>query len=108
MPVTILRLYLVYGPKQDVNRIIPINIFNSIKNKKFDCSSGKQLRDFIYIDDVIEAIIKTLKNESVSGEIINIGSGHPITIKKIIKTICRLIQGGHPVFGKINLEEMKS
>ena len=84
MPVTILRLYLVYGPKQDVNRIIPITIFNSIKNKKFDCSSGKQLRDFIYIDDVIEAIIKTLKMR-VSREIINIGSGHPITIKKIIK-----------------------
>ena len=103
LPVTILRLYLVYGPKQDVNRIIPIKIFNSIKNKKFDCSSGKQLRDFIYIDDVIEAIIKTLKNESVSGEIINIGSGHPITIKKIIKTICRLVRGGHPVFGKIKL-----
>ena len=36
LPVTILRLYLVYGPKQDVNRIIPITIFNSIKNKKFD------------------------------------------------------------------------
>ena len=67
MPVTISQtLFSFYSPKQDVNRIIPKQFFNSIKNKKFDCSSGKQLRDFIYIDDVIEAIIKTLKNESVS------------------------------------------
>ena len=60
-PVTIVRLYLVYGPNQDANRIVPIVIENALKDKIFDCSSGKQLRDFIYIDDVINAIIKILK-----------------------------------------------
>ena len=66
---------MVYGPNQDLNRIIPITIINAIKNRKFDCSSGNQLRDFIYVDDVIKAIIKALKNKNMSGEIINIGSG---------------------------------
>ena len=57
-PVTILRLYLIYGPYQDPNRVIPITILNSIFNKKFDCSDGKQSRDFLYIDDLVDGIIK--------------------------------------------------
>ena len=73
-PVTILRLYLVYGPHQDTNRLIPITITNALNNKKFNCSKGNQLRDFIYIDDLINVILKVLKNKKLDGEIINIGS----------------------------------
>ena len=99
-PVTIIRLYLVYGPNQDINRVIPITIKNALKNKKFDCSSGKQLRDFIFIDDVINAIIKILKNKKTAGEILNIGSNKPTKIKDVILKICYLVGAGRPIFGK--------
>ena len=104
-PSVIIRLYLVYGPNQDTNRIIPITIKNAIENKKFDCSSGRQLRDFIYVEDVIHAIIKILKSKNVKGEIINIGSGKPITIKKVILKICKLVNAGIPQFDKIKLRK---
>ena len=104
-PVTILRLYLVYGPFQDTNRVIPVTIINALKNKSFNCSNGQQLRDFTYIDDIISAIIKTLKNLKSSGEIINIGSGRPIAIKKVIIKICGLLNSGKPLFGKIDLRK---
>ena len=84
-PSTILRLYQAYGPRQELNRFIPIIINSCIKNKKFPCSDGNQFRDFVFIDDVIEAIIKSLKNKKAKGEIFNIGSGKPIKIKNIIK-----------------------
>jgi len=104
-PATVIRLYLVYGPKQDLNRLIPITIMNAIHNKKFKCSSGHQLRDFIYIDDLINAILKILKSHNVVGEIINIGSGKPISVKKLILKICKLTKGGKPQFGKIPLRK---
>ena len=44
-PATVLRLYLVYGPRQDANRFLPITILGCIKNKQFPCSKGDQLRD---------------------------------------------------------------
>jgi len=104
-PAVILRLYLVYGPGQDVNRVIPITILNAIKNKKFNCSDGLQYRDFVHIDDVTDAIIKTLRTNKVSGNIFNIGSGQPVQIKKIILKICRLVGSGRPQFGKIKLRK---
>ena len=95
----------MYGPNQDVNRIIPITIKNAIENKKLPCSSGKQLRDFIYVEDVVGAIIKILKNKTIKGEIINIGSGKPIEIKKIILKICTLVNSGIPQFNKIKFRK---
>lgn len=104
-PSTILRLYLAYGPKQDINRFIPIIIKGCIKNKKFPCSNGNQLRDFVHVYDVVEAIMKTLKNEEARGKIINIGSGKPRKIKSIIQKIKKISKGGHPQFGKIKLRK---
>jgi nucleoside-diphosphate-sugar epimerase len=104
-PVIILRLYQAYGPKQDFNRLIPIVINACIKNKKFPCSDGKQKRDFLYVDDVTNAIIKALKNKKAIGQIINIGTGKPKKIKNIIENIKKNLKGGYPQFGKIKLRK---
>ena len=108
-PVTILRLYQVYGPYQDQNRFIPI-IINSCKKKiNFPCSNGKQYRDFLYIDDLVDAIFACFKKTSAIGKIIKIGNGKPIKIKKIITKIVKLYKSGKPCFGKIKIrkEEMQ-
>ena len=104
-PMTVLRLYLVYGPAQDNNRVVPITIFNAIQNNNFDCSNGTQLRDFLFIDDLIDAIIKSLKNDKSTGEIINLGTGKPIKIKDLITRICNLVGSGRPEFGKVKLRK---
>ena len=104
-PVTILRLYLTYGPKQDLNRLIPITINSCLNNKRFPCSHGIQFRDFVYIDDVVNVILKSLTNKKVRGKIINVGSGKPMKIKKIINYLKILLNGGFPEFGKIKFRK---
>ena len=108
-PVSILRLYLVYGPNQDENRVVPITIKNAMRDNNFDCSSGLQFRDFLYIDDLIEAILKILRNKKSTGEIFNIGSGKPIKVKSLILKICKIIGHGKPKFGiiKFRKDEIK-
>jgi dTDP-glucose 4,6-dehydratase len=100
-PSTIIRLYLVYGPNQDNNRVIPFVINNCIKGKKFNCSPGNQLRDFTFIDDVIKAIYKTLKIKKTNGHLINIGFGKPTKIRNLIKMIVKYVGKGEPVFSKL-------
>ncbi len=104
-PVTVIRPYQVYGPKQDLNRFIPI-VINCCKNQKdFPCSHGRQYRDFLYIDDLIDAIFLILENQRVKGEIFNVGFGKPRRIKNIIKKIVKYFNSGNPQFGKIQLRK---
>ncbi len=104
-PVVILRFYQVFGPKQSFNRLIPIVINSSFKNKSFPCSSGVQKRDFLYVDDAINAIMLTITNEKVLGKIINIGYGKCIEVKKVINHIVNTIKMGKPEYGKIKLRK---
>ncbi len=104
-PIIILRLFQAYGPHQDVNRLIPIIINGCLKNEKIACSTGEQLRDFVYIDDVIKAIFLSLKSKKALGKIINIGFGRPKKVKNVIQMIKNIIGKGHPEFGKIKMRK---
>ena len=98
-PSIVLRLYQVYGPKQEINRFLPITIDGCLKDKKFPCSKGNQLRDFTYVEDVVAAIIKSLKSKNAIGQIFNIGSGKPKKIKNVIEKVKKISKGGHPKYG---------
>ena len=76
-----------------------------MKDVKFPCSEGNQLRDFLYIDDFVRAVELIIKNKNLSGHIFNIGSEKPIEIKKIILKINKLIKKGTPQYGKIKLRQ---
>lgn len=102
-PVSILRIYLAYGPKQDENRLIPITTLSCLKNKEFECSSGEQFRDFIYIDDLVDAIFKLLRSKKSLGQIFNIGSGKPTKVLDVIEKIKHFSNGGKPLYGKVIL-----
>lgn len=102
-PVTILRLYQVYGTHQDTNRLIPAVIKNCIKSRDFPCSSGTQYRDFLHVNDFVNAVIKCLNNKNTNGQILNIGCGKPKQIKEIINYIKKKCKSGNPIFGKIKL-----
>ena len=104
-PVVILRLYQAYGPKQDANRIIPQAITSFLENIIFDTTEGKQLRDFIYIDDVIRAIINSLLIKKSKGKIINIGTGQPRKIRDVIMKIFKIIKKGKPNLGQIKMRK---
>ena len=62
-----MRFYQIYGPNQSINRLIPIVIKSCIKDKKFNCSSGIQKRDFNYalrfykFDKIIKSYRKKIK-----------------------------------------------
>ena len=102
-PCTILRLYLVYGPNQDNNRLIPSTLNECLNDNTFNCSAGKQYRDFLFVEDLIKGIFKCFNNKRSIGEIINIGTGKPHTVKKVILFIRNKLNLGNPLFGKIAL-----
>lgn len=101
-PVIIFRLFLVYGPGQSLNRFIPQTINACLKNITFPVSKGDQLRDFCYIDDITGALFSSLDNSPLFGEVINLASGQPTSIKMMVRKIQDLTGGGNPDFGKVD------
>lgn len=100
-PAVILRFFLVYGPRQGTNRFLPHLILGCLRNKAFSVSAGLQQRDFCYVDDIVKGVLEALQSPGVCGEIINLASGRPITIRHMTEHIRGLIGTGEPLFGKV-------
>ena len=92
---------MVYDPGQGTSRFIPQIIEGCLKDEKFPVSKGDQIRDFCYIGDFVEAIFVSLGNKRAFGEVINIASGMPVSIKDIVCEVRGLIGCGRPQFGVI-------
>lgn len=87
---TIPRLSNVYGPRQWQSGFIPATMVKILKKENpVIYGSGNQTRDFIYIDDAIEALMMLAKNGK--NEIYNVGSGQEISLNKIFKLIKALV-----------------
>ncbi len=104
-PGTVLRPFIIYGPGQKTDRLIPYVINKALNNENFSVSSGEQIRDFLYVDDAVDAIFLALDNDVVNGRIINIGSGDPRTVKSVIEKIIKEIGSGNPVFGDLKIRD---
>ncbi len=100
-PVVIFRLFLVYGPGQDSERFLPQVIKGCLSGDKFATSLGGQLRDFCYIDDVVNGILMALDNDKVNGEVINLASGEMVSIRTMIENVRDSIGKGKPKFGMV-------
>ena len=73
-----------------------------LKNKHFPVTPGMHFRDFTYIEDIVDALLLTLKSNGAKGQVLNIGSGLPIRVRDVVEAIVGIAEGGHPQFGGIN------
>ena len=93
---TVLRFFLVYGTRQALSNPYTgvCSIFsNRLLNGKppIVFEDGLQSRDFVHVNDVCQALVLAMENEAANGEIFNVGTGQPITIKEVAETISEKI-----------------
>ena len=75
LPVTVLRPFNVFGPRQSTRAIIPTIIGQYMQNQDFlNLGLMTPTRDFNYVQDTVNAFCKCIDAKNISGEIINIGS----------------------------------
>ena len=88
-----LRLYNVYGPGQPANNpyssVIPIFIYRMFKKFPVTINGGFQTRDFIYVQDVIDVMIKSMRKIQTRKDfkIFNLGTGHSVKIEVLFNLI---------------------
>lgn len=91
LPTLVLRPSIAYGPCQGEEMFIPALIKTLLKKEEFKMTEGNQLRDFIFIDDLTEALVNAAYCKGVDGNVVNIASGTSIKLKDIALQIAEII-----------------
>ena len=105
-----LRLFNVYGPgqtsKSPYSAVIPIFIYRMLKNLPITINGGFQTRDFIYIDDVIDVMKKSMEKiqKKTIYKSFNLGTGRSVKIDVLFNLIKKII-GANPQLIKKRLEK---
>ncbi|GEM_PF-1710709 len=106
----VVRLYHVYGPQQ-LRGLIPAALQAAQRDEVFNMTRGEQWRDFIYITDVIEALLNTLSAPNICGKTYDIGTGSGLQVRTVVQRIFeQLGSHGRYVLGALDYrphEEMK-
>lgn len=91
LPVSIVRIFNVYGPIQSKFAIVPTVIVQALIGTEVLLGNMHAVRDFVYVDDVIEGIVKTAELPEAVGETVHFGSGHSTSIESLSERILSLI-----------------
>src|SRR5215813_3319898 len=95
--VTSFRMYNVYGPRQALDNpyqgVLGIFLGNLLRGEPITIyGDGEQSRDFVYIDDVVEAWVASLENAASYGRVFNLGSGRRLSINQLADSILTMFR----------------
>ncbi|HKP89361.1 MAG TPA: NAD(P)-dependent oxidoreductase [Thermoleophilaceae bacterium] len=92
------RLFFAYGPGEPPERLVPATVRGILAGQSVELSHGRQLRDFVFVEDVAAALVKLLGSE-VEGAV-NIGTGQAVSLRDVVEAIAeRLGQPADLRFG---------
>lgn len=85
LPVSMLRFTVMYGPGDTINRAIPNFINKALAEENLEVFGGEELRDYIHVDDAVEALY--LAATKAKPGVFNIGTGRGVAVKDVADTI---------------------
>jgi len=92
LPVTILRPFNTYGPRQSARAVIPTIITQILKGKReIQLGSIRPTRDLVFVEDTVDGFLRALEAPNIAGEVIQLGTGHEISIGDLANLIAELM-----------------
>lgn len=96
-PVTVLRLFNVYGPYEEKGRLVRSVIESVLSNVPVKLAAGNEARDFVFVEDVADACMTAARRKTSAGEIFNIGTGVQTTIRELAEEVIRVTGRNIPI-----------
>lgn len=90
LPIVTLRLFSPYGYYEEPTRLVPSVIISCLLGENPKVSSSDSVRDFIFIEDVMDAYIRVIKTSDISGQIFNIGYSQQHSVDDVVNKIIEL------------------
>ena len=103
VPVAIARVFMVYGPgPQDYQKLVPYVTRALLAGSTPSLSSGSRAVDWIFVEDVVEGLLRIAATDGVVGRVIDLGTGELATVADVVRRIYRLAgRDDAPPFGTL-------
>jgi nucleoside-diphosphate-sugar epimerase len=89
------RLFYQYGPYEAEGRLVPAVIRSLLGGEEAHVTEGRQIRDFLHVKDVASALTAVMSSDCTGS--VNIGSGHPVSVRELVATIATRLGAPHLV-----------
>jgi UDP-glucose 4-epimerase len=101
-PVVGAMIYQCYGPGQSSKNVLPAALDSLRKGVEIPLSPGEQVRDWVFVDDVVSGLISTAQAELEPAMTVDIGTGIGTKLRKVVETLYQLTGCNiRPSFGEI-------
>jgi len=99
-PVVMPRVFMTYGPNQkDMQKLVPFVIGQLVRGEAPKLTSGRRLADWIYIDDVVEGLMRAAFTPGIEGCTFDLGTGSLTSVRQVVEQIVKLVGNtAEPVF----------
>jgi dTDP-glucose 4,6-dehydratase len=87
LPVTIVRPFNAYGPRQSARAVIPTIIAQAVTGTALKLGTLDTLRDFTFVEDTAAAFVEIGGSDAAVGEVVNAGSGREVSIREIVQKV---------------------
>lgn len=91
LPAVELRPTLAYGPGQPPEMFLPALIAALAEGRRFPMTRGEQTRDFVFVADLVAAILAALAMPAAAGRVVNVGSGMPVMLAELALEVERMM-----------------
>ena len=92
--VSVLQIAMVYGPAQrDLTKLVPYATLALLRGDAPQLSSGIRLVDWVYVDDVVDALVSTAETDAAISQVFDICSGRLVSIRDTAELLARVVGG---------------
>jgi len=88
----IVRLFTVYGPGEHSGRLLPSLLDSASNHKPLPLTKGDQKRDFTYVEDVAEGLLRLGLTKAEEGRIINLATGKLTSVRRFVETAADMLR----------------
>jgi nucleoside-diphosphate-sugar epimerase len=97
MPVSVVRPFNTFGPRQSARAIIPCVISQAVAEKRVRLGSLTPVRDLTYVKDTVRGFLRIAEEPRTIGNVVNLGRGEGITMGDLVDRILKLMDLDVPV-----------
>ncbi|HXW34865.1 MAG TPA: SDR family NAD(P)-dependent oxidoreductase [Acidimicrobiales bacterium] len=95
LPITIVRPFNTYGPRQSARAVIPTIITQALTGGVCRLGTLDTFRDFTFVDDTAEGFVALAASAGTIGEVVNLGSGKSVSVRDVVAKVEHIV--GHPI-----------